>query len=59
MTCPVCSKPYLRRMLFSEKPRIYIYIHAEKPGKYMEFKGVRMYIKEATEVCYQKEETDE
>jgi len=57
--CPVCSKQYIRRMLFSEEPRIFAYIHAEKRMRHVSFRGVRMYIKEATEACFHREESRE
>ena len=49
MQCPKCGKTYIKRMVFSDEPRIDVVIHRQK-RKHL--KRLRRYVNEATDICY-------
>lgn len=50
--CPKCGKEYIKRMVFSDEPRIDVIIHKQK-RKRIKIKGMgSQYVNEASEICY-------
>ena len=52
MNCPKCGRPYIKRMIFSDEPRIDVIIHKQKRKRIKILGMGSQYVNEPTEQCF-------